>query len=302
MDSVSVEIPSDNNKVFQPKRNSDVILSSGISYSQFSPVLTQFLKGTELKGRVSETLMKKFGDTYIDSELHESSNKFEIDKSQGKNGLKNQVKSDKQVTSERENSNPLEEKSTPKKPTSRPNQIFRNEQRGSLQLKSLPFSDLGYKSSNIQMFKANSHSQPSFQSIQNIGRVQLVTKITQIIHGNIASNGTKSVTYKINGGQLGDLEIKLTQKQSMTKATVVVESDAVKPIMEKIVTGVKENLNEQGMRFESFNVEVGTDKQKFNEGKRFSQNIFHDMEDEEISNSDQMTLRQFGYNTIEVIA
>jgi hypothetical protein len=56
------------------------------------------------------------------------------------------------------------------------------------------------------------------------------------------------------------------------------------------------------MRFESFNVEVGSDKQNFNEGKRFSQNIFHDMEDEEMSNSDQMTLRQFGYNTIEVIA
>ena len=302
MNSLSVEIPSDNNKVFQPKRNSDAIFSSGISYSQFSPVLSQFLKGTELKGRVSETLMKKFGDTYIDSELHQSSNKLEIDKSQGKNGLKNQVKSDKQVTSERENPNPLEEKSTPKKPISRPNQVFRNEQKGSLQLKSLPFSDLGYKSSNIQMFKASSLSQPSFQSIQNIGRVQLVTKITQIIHGNFSLNGTKSATYKINGGQLGDLEIKLTQKQSMTKATVVVESDAIKPIMEKIVTGVKENLNEQGMRFESFNVEVGSDKQNFNEGKRFSQNIFHDMEDEEMSNSDQMTLRQFGYNTIEVIA
>ena len=302
MSSVSVEIPSDNNKIFQTKRNANAIFSSGISYSQFSPVLTQFLKGTELKGRVSETLMKKFGDTYTNSELHQSSNKLEIDKSQGKNGLTNQVKSDKQVTSERENPNPLEEKSTPKKPISRPNQVFRNEQKGSLQLKSLPFSDLGYKSSNIQMFKASSLSQPSFQSIQSIGRVQLVTKITQIIHGKFSLNGTKSATYKINGGQLGDLEIKLTQKQSMTKATVVVESDAIKPIMEKIVTGVKENLNEKGMRFESFNVEVGSDKQNFNEGKRFSQNIFHDMEDEEMSNSDQMTLRQFGYNTIEVIA
>ena len=43
-----------------------------------------------------------------------------------------------------------------------------------------------------------------------------------------------------------------------------------KPIIEKIITGVKENLNENGMRFESFNVEVGTDKRDFSEGKRFS--------------------------------
>ena len=61
-------------------------------------------------------------------------------------------------------------------------------------------------------------------------------------------------------------------------------------------------LREKGMKFESFNVEVGTGKKNFKEGKRFSQNIFHDIEDEEISNSDQIALRQFGYNTIEVIA
>ena len=82
-------------------------------------------------------------------------------------------------------------------------------------------------------------------------KTHLVTKIAQIIHGKFSSNGTKSATYKIDGGYLGKLELKLTQKHSMTKATVVVESDAIKPIIEKIITGVKENLNEKGMRFES---------------------------------------------------
>ena len=302
MNSGSVDIPTDNNSSSKSERNSDKILSSGISYAQVSPVFTQFLKGTELKGRVSETLMKKFGDTYIESDIHQSSNKLEIDKSQGENELKDQVKSDKQLTSDREKPNQLEEKSTPKKLNSRPNQIFRNDQKGSLQLKSLSVSDLDYKSSNIQMFRGNTLFQSSLQSIQNINRVQLVTKITQIIHGNFSPNGSKSATYKIDGGQLGNLEIKLTQRDSMTKATVIVEFDSVKPIMEKIVTDIKENLNEKGMKFESFNVEVGTDKKNFNGGKRFSQNIFHDIEDEELSNADQIALRQFGYNTIEVIA
>jgi flagellar hook-length control protein FliK len=302
MNPVSVDIPTNNNRLSQSGSDSDEILSSGISYAQFSPVFTQFLKGTELRGRVSETLMKKFGDTYIDSDIHQSSNKLEIEKSHGKNELKDQVKNDKQLTSDREKPNQLEEKSTPRKLNSRSNQILRNEQKGSLQLKSLSVSDLDYKSSNIQMFRGNTLFQPSLQSIQNISRVQLVTKITQIIHGNFSANGSKSATYKIDGGQLGDLEIKLTQRDSMTKATVVVESDSVKPIMEKIVTDIKENLNEKGMKFESFNVEVGTGKKNFKEGKRSSQNIFHDIEDEEISNSDQIALRQFGYNTIEVIA
>jgi flagellar hook-length control protein FliK len=300
MNSVSVDVPTDSNRLSQPERNSDKILSSGISYAQFSPIFTQFLKGTELKGRVSETLMKKFGDTYIDSNLHQSSKKLETDKFQGENELKDEVKSDKHQTSDREKSNQLEEKSTPKKLNSRPNPIFRNEQKGSLNLKSV--SDLDFKSSNIQMSRGNTLFQSSLQSIQNVNKVQLTTKITQIIHGNFSSNGSKSAIYKIDGGQLGNLEIKLTQRDTMTKATVVVESDAVKPIMEKIVTDIKENLNEKGMRFESFNVEVGADKKNFNGGKRFSQNIFHEIEDEEISNSDQIALRQFGYNTIEVIA
>ena len=218
------------------------------------------------------------------------------------NELKDDVKSDKYQTSDREKSNQLEEKSTPRKLNSRPNQIFRNEQKGPLNFKSLSVSDLDFKSSSIQLFRGNTFFQSSLQSIQNVNKVQLTTKITQIIHGKFSSNGSKSATYKIDGGQLGNLEIKLTQRDNMTKATVVVESDAVKPIMEKIVTDIKENLNEKGMRFESFNVEVGADKKNFNGGKRFSQNIFHEIEDEEISNSDQITLRQFGYNTIEVIA
>ena len=216
--------------------------------------------------------------------------------------MKNKIKSDKQVTSERGNPNPVKEKTTPEKPINRTNQSFRNEQKGSSHLKSLSNSAIDFKSPNIQMFKPSSLSQSPLMTIQKVTKAQLVTKITQIIHGKISSNGTKSATYKIDGGYLGKLELKLTQKHSMTKATVVVESDTIKPIIEKIITGVKENLNEKGMRFESFNVEVGTNKRDFSEGKRFSKNLFYDVEDDEISNSDQIILRQFGYNTIEVIA
>ena len=90
MNSIFVEIPSDNNKIIPPEKKSDSIPFSGVSHSQFQPVFIQFLKGTELKGRVSETLMKKFGDTYIESGLNQSSNKSGIDQSQDKYGLKNQ--------------------------------------------------------------------------------------------------------------------------------------------------------------------------------------------------------------------
>ena len=302
MNSILIENPSENNKNFPPTKESDSILLDGVSHSQFQPVFTQFLKGTELIGRVSETLMKKFGDTYVDPGLNKSSDKSAIYQSQEKFGLKNQIKSDRQVKSERGNPNPVEEKSTPEKPINRPKQTFQNEQKVTSHRKSLPNSAIDFKSPNIQIFKPSTLSQSTSSAIQKVTKTHLVTKIAQIIHGKFSSNGTKSATYKIDGGYLGKLELKLTQKHSMTKATVVVESDTIKPIIEKIITGVKENLNEKGMRFESFNVEVGPDKRDFSEGKRFSKNLFYDVEDDEISNSDQIILRQFGYNTIEVIA
>ena len=98
MNSILIENPSENNKNNPPTKKSDSILLDGVSHSQFQPVFTQFLKGTELIGRVSETLMKKFGDTYVDPGLNKSSDKSAIDQSQEKFGLKNQIKSDRQVS------------------------------------------------------------------------------------------------------------------------------------------------------------------------------------------------------------
>ena len=127
MNSILIENPSENNKNIPPTKKSDSILLDGVSHSQFQPVFTQFLKGTELIGRVSETLMKKFGDTYVDPGLNKSSDKSAIYQSQEKFGLKNQIKSDRQVKSERGNPNPVEEKSTPEKSITRSKQTFQND-------------------------------------------------------------------------------------------------------------------------------------------------------------------------------
>ena len=210
MNSVSVEIPMDKSLNATSSNNPENSLFSEVTASQYQPIFTQFLKGTELIGKVNETLLKKFGDTYIETGTKQGPLSSKIEPFHKKSELNNPVNGKQKTTAERGNPNPVEEKSTPEKPLNRPNPLSRIESRNSFHLKSLPVSDLGNKSSNVQMFKANTFSQPSFQSIQKVNRVQLVTRITQIIHGNNSSNGTKSATYRINGGQWGELEIKLT--------------------------------------------------------------------------------------------
>lgn len=302
MNPVLVEIPMDKNLNQTSSKKTEKSLFSDVNASQFQPIFTQFLKGTELIGKVNETLLKKFGDTYIESGSKQNSSYSKFEPFHEKSKLNNSQNKNQKVIAEKGNHNPVEEKSTPEKPMTKANQFSRTESKGSLQLKSLPVSGLNYKLPNTQVVKPNSLSQPSFQSIKNVSKVQLVNRITQIIHGKISSIGIKSATYKINGGQWGELEIKLTQKNSITKATIVVESDSLKSTIEKIVTEVKENLNEKGMRFESFNVEVGSDKNNFNYKNSFTQKIFIETEHEETQDSEQNVLRQFGYNTIEVIA
>jgi len=72
--------------------------------------------------------------------------------------------------------------------------------------------------------------------------------------------------------------------------------------MEKIVTEIKENLNERGMKFESFNVEVETNTKNYDEEKWESKNVYYEADDEESNYSKQASVRQFGYNTIEILA
>jgi|TARA_Y100000294_G_scaffold161541_1_gene166010 flagellar hook-length control protein FliK len=302
MNSVSVEIPMDNNLKTESSEKPENSLFSEVTASQFQPIFTQFLKGTELSGKVHETLLKKFGDTYIETGTKQNISSSQIEPIHKKSERNNPVNRKQKTTTERGNPNPVEEKTTPEKPLNRPNPISRLESKNSFHLKSLSVTGLDHKTPDIQTFKANTFSQPLSQSVQKVNRIQLVTRITQIIHGNNSSNGTKSATYRIDGGQWGELEIKLMQKNSLTKATVVIESESLKSIIEKIVTDVKENLNEKGMRFESFNVEVGSDKHHYTNKKGTSQKIFIETEHEETLPENENVLRQFGYNTIEVIA
>lgn len=302
MNTLHIDIPADNNSEYldlkQDKRDHVPLVSS----PQIQPIFEQFIKGTVLRGEINESIMKKYGDTFISLESKNNSFSSHIDQSKSKRDVKQKLDRKQNSPLEKGNTDRVEEKTAPGKTESKIDSSFRPDFRGKQNNTTSQLSGVHFKSSLGQAAKSEYSFQSNIESIQKVSKVQLISRITQIINNNISTSAAKSATYKLNGGEFGELEIKLTQRSSGTNAVMVVESDSIKAIIEKIVTEVKENLNEKGMKFESFEVEVGAEKQKNNKEKTFSQNIFYDIESEHESLSEVEKIRQFGYNTIEVIA
>lgn len=302
MNTLHIDIPADNNSEYldlkQDKRDHVPLVSS----PQIQPIFEQFIKGTVLRGEINESIMKKYGDTFISLESKNNSFSSHIDQSKSKRDVKQKLDRKQNSPLEKGNTDRVEEKTAPGKTESKIDSSFRPDFRGKQNNTTSQLSGVHFKSSLGQAAKSGYSFQSNIESIQKVSKVQLISRITQIINNNISTSAAKSATYKLNGGEFGELEIKLTQRSSGTNAVMVVESDSIKAIIEKIVTEVKENLNEKGMKFESFEVEVGAEKQKNNKEKTFSQNIFYDIESEHESLDEVERIRQFGYNTIEVIA
>ena len=135
--------------------------------------------------------------------------------------------------------------------------------------------------------------------------VKLVPRITNVIVQYSDANGMQKLETKLDGGELGEINVKLFQEKADSKALIVVESETAKSILKNIVSTIKENLSQKGLSFESFEVEVDQGKNKdSNPRNNRSEKIdivtdvhIEDSESAQISNK-----RNFGYNSIEVVA
>jgi flagellar hook-length control protein FliK len=135
--------------------------------------------------------------------------------------------------------------------------------------------------------------------------VRLVPRITNVVVQYSETNGMQRLETKLDGGELGEINVKLFQEKADSKALIVVESETAKSILKNIVSNIKENLSQKGLSFESFEVEVDQDKNKENS---FRNNSFEKMDivtDVHIEDSESVQTsnkRNFGYNSIEVVA
>ncbi len=301
MNIMSPDIPMDDKQLKQPADDQKNAFYSAFDI-HFNPVFNHFLKGTELKGRVSATLMKKFGDTYSDTDISNNNSSKKLKPNEIKQKSNNSVKSVKDDNRELGKPNHVKENSTHKKQSKSSPVISNKGNHTFIDKKANLILGLDGKTSLVDAPKVSDSSQNHLQPIEKVNKVQLISRISHIIQQKTSLDGSQAARYKIDGGQWGKLELKLSQNNINTQATLIVESETVKSIMEKIVTEIKENLNERGMKFESFNVEVETNTKNYDEEKWESKNVYYEADDEESNYSKQASVRQFGYNTIEILA
>ena len=135
--------------------------------------------------------------------------------------------------------------------------------------------------------------------------VKLVPRITNVVVQYSETNGMQKFETRLDGGELGEINVKLFQEKADSKALIVVESETAKSILKNIVSTIKENLSQKGLSFDSFEVEVDQGKNKENSFRNNSSEKMDIVTDVHIEDSESIqsnNKRNFGYNSIEVVA
>ncbi len=135
--------------------------------------------------------------------------------------------------------------------------------------------------------------------------VKLVPRITNVVVQYSETNGMQKLETKLDGGELGEINVKLFQEKADSKALIVVESETAKSILKNIVSTIKENLSQKGLSFESFEVEVDQGKNKensFRNSRSEKMDIATDVHIDDSESVQTTNKRNFGYNSIEVVA
>ena len=135
--------------------------------------------------------------------------------------------------------------------------------------------------------------------------VNLVPRITNVVVQSSETNGMQKLETKLDGGELGEINVKLFQEKADSKALIVVESETAKSILKNIVSTIKENLSQKGLSFESFEVEVDQGKNKensFRNSRSEKMDIATDVHIDDSESVQTSNKRNFGYNSIEVVA
>jgi flagellar hook-length control protein FliK len=125
---------------------------------------------------------------------------------------------------------------------------------------------------------------------------------------NSARKSAKTnTTFRIENSPAGKMEIRFEEKAGHKQIKVLVESEATRHELQKAVPQLQQNLNAKGVELISFTVQVGQFGNKAGQAAPHNkQGMRHkNKETKEVRHeADKSTVmkRNYGYNTIEVIA
>ena len=151
-------------------------------------------------------------------------------------------------------------------------------------------------------------STPQGLAAQAVARWQsaaqrLISTITSMVQGTVTQTSAR-----LDSGQLGAMELQLQQESNDQHLTIRVETDLVKQDLEKILPFIQDNLLSKGIQLNSLSVEVQSNNQQSKSHSEFSSSAkeagTHGKDDENPNTNPQSDsqVRDYGYNTLELIA
>ncbi len=156
---------------------------------------------------------------------------------------------------------------------------------------------------NQSAFRAQTISLNS--QVNRMGAITLVERISEFIeHSQTA--GLQRMDVRLDGGDLGDIEIRFVREQNENQGTIVVDSEQVRTVIQKYVPAVQESLVQKGLPDLALTVQVGNPDSReasAQHQRRKSENGSIPMENKQHEDRKQpITMHDYGYNSMEVVA
>ncbi len=147
--------------------------------------------------------------------------------------------------------------------------------------------------------------------MEQTARTSTVERVTQTIATASASRITHA-QISVNGKELGQIQIRYEENSAnIQKVTLLMESETAKQSIQKQIPQILENLQAKGISLENIETRVNDGRDNASAEKRFYERQQFQARREQNAQfqksaenpiSEQVVIRQFGYNTIEYTA
>jgi hypothetical protein len=178
----------------------------------------------------------------------------------------------------------------------------------SSQMSSVPNQMTKVQATDSVVKNLNTAETSKLNTYLKVKPAKLISRVTKTLLALSTKNDTKTATIKITDTKLGKLELVLEKKHSDTKAILYVHNESAKSEMEKVLPEIQQNLVAKGLELSAFEVRMNfQDPGQLNHAKKRpgqedeNRNDEHD-EDEYNEEETVEIIRDFGYNTLEVLA
>ena len=138
---------------------------------------------------------------------------------------------------------------------------------------------------------------------------EMVDKIREMSEQKITAKSEFKTSFVVDGGPMGEMNIEFHQESSREQITIYVDSENTKSELQRVLPNIEESMNQRGFSFSDVGVEVKDDHRDSESMKDGSHKNSLEKEDqaapqEQVVRDDnkQTTKRNYGYNTMEVLA